>query len=58
MMTYTFEIFDEMGSSVDLGIGLVVIASIRVVTAGINFCFEDLPNNISYDQEVEFPKLS
>ena len=33
MMTYTFEIFDEMGSSVDLGIGLVVIASIRVVTA-------------------------
>ena len=41
MMTYTFEIFDEMGSSVDLGIGLVVIASIRVVTAGIIFLFRN-----------------
>ena len=58
LMTYIFEIFDETGCSVDPGIGLVIIASIRVVTAGINFCFEDLPNNIRYNQELEFPKLS
>ena len=37
LMTYTFQIFDETGSSVDPGIGLVIIASIRVVTAGIIF---------------------
>ena len=37
LMTYTFQIFDETGSSVDPGIGLVIIASIRVVTAGIFF---------------------
>ena len=58
LMTYIFEIFDETGSSVETGIGLVIIASIRVVTAGINICFEDLPNNIRYNQEVEFSKLS
>jgi ABC-type multidrug transport system fused ATPase/permease subunit len=46
MMTYTFEIFNEMGSSVDLGIGLVVIASIRVVTAGMNLYFVHFTYNI------------
>ena len=39
LLTYTFEIFEETGSTVDPGIGLVVIASIRVVTAGMNFYF-------------------
>ena len=37
LMTYIFEIFDETGSSVDPGIGLVIFASTRVVTAGIIF---------------------
>ena len=37
LMTYIFEIFDETRSSVDPGIGLVIIASTRVVTAGIIF---------------------
>ena len=35
LMTYIIEIFDETGCSVDPGIGLVIIASIRVVTAGL-----------------------
>ena len=37
LMTYIFEIFDKTGSSVDPGIGLVIFASTRVVTAGIIF---------------------
>ena len=40
-ITYTYEIFDETGSSVEPGIGLVIIASIRVVTAGIIFPFRN-----------------
>merc|ERR1719362_2597752 len=35
LMTYIFEIFDETGSSVEPGIGLVIFASTRVVTAGM-----------------------
>ena len=46
LMTYTFEIFDETGSSFDLGIGLIVIASIRVMTAGMNFYFAHFTNTI------------
>ena len=47
LLTYTFEIFDETGSSVDPGIGLVVIASIRVVMAGMIFYFSYFTNIIS-----------
>ena len=46
LLTYTFEIFDETGSSVDPGIGLVVIASIRVVTAGTIIYFSHFTNSI------------
>ena len=46
LMTYLFEIFDETGSSFDLGIGLIVIASIRVMTAGMNFYFAHFTNTI------------
>ena len=59
LMTYIFEIFEETGCSVDPGIGLVIIASIRVVTAGmILICTLHFKNNINYDQELEFPMLS
>ena len=59
LMTYMFEIFEETGSSVDPGTGLVIIASIRVVTAGmILICTLHSKSNINYDQELEFPKLS
>ena len=59
LLTYTFEIFDETGSSVDPGIGLVVIASIRVVTAGMIIYFHiSQISFIVYNQELECLQLS
>ena len=46
LITYTYEIFDETGSSVEPGIGLVIIASIRVVTAGMILYFVHFIYNI------------
>ena len=56
LMTYTFEIFEETGSSVDPGIGLVIIASIRVVTAGtILICTLHSKKTLTMTKNWNFP---
>ena len=39
LVTYTFEILDEAGTSIEPGIGLIIIGSIRIVFAGTYLFF-------------------
>ena len=46
LVTYTFEILDEAGTSIEPGIGLIIIGSIRIVFAGTYKLFYCIKGNI------------